>query len=105
MLKYFIQLVEQDSTISEEEKEERKWKLFDYWITIRKKLRRLLKKLQKESKRSLEYEVKYFCYWIHLKLICEGEDVSVENILGCDLIEVKDFITRVILEAGCDENR
>ena len=73
------------------EKLNRSIALVDFWVAEGDKFKSLRKTVNKDTKLVWEHLNPYYAYWYKIKLICDGIELSAENLSKFDFGEALDF--------------
>ncbi len=102
MVALIIQRLEQDNTLTREEFSRRCVNIVEFWEAEGKKFKTLKKELVKDDALVIEKCCRYFEYWHKFKLLCEGKELSVENLSNINLYEVFEFRDSVLRNINLD---
>lgn len=97
MYRLLMKIIKQDNTISKEEEARRCANVFDYWNKNGNKYKKLVKNLTASHGNEVENYLRYLGFWTNFKLICEGKECTLENLLPFDLNAVYGFMVRAKL--------
>lgn len=100
---WLIGKIREDKTLTEDEKVRRCANVMEFWVAEGKKFETLKKELVKDGALVIEKCCRYFEYWHKFKLLCEGKELSVENLSKINLDEVfkfRDSVHRTLVLDG-----
>ena len=70
--------------------------LVDFWVAEGDRFKKFKEGLVKDDALVMENCCRYFEYWYKLKLICEGKELSAENLSNINLDEALEFRDSVL---------
>lgn len=97
MYKLLIKKIMHDYALSEEEEKRRCENVVAFWAKESEKYTQNVNKLNSGGDISFDDCLTNFGYWFRFKLLCEGKEPTIENVIvdGFDLYRLKLFIMEI----------
>lgn len=96
MYELLIKKLDEDNTLTKLEFARRYANVLAFWSFEGEKFERLREELVKDNALVMGNCCQYFEYWHKFKLLCEGKELSAENVSNMDLDEVFKFRDSVL---------
>ncbi|MDE6667649.1 MAG: hypothetical protein K2K38_04795 [Clostridia bacterium] len=93
MYRVLMRIIQSENGITQEEEARRVATAFEFWSKNGKKYNRLVEKLKK-NKGTIETRLKYLAFWVKFQLICEGKEITDDNLIPIDVEGAEKFIEK-----------